>query len=93
VAHDQDAFGLVQANGHADLLEDEVLLEVVTRGGQGLGASGDDDHVSAFDVLFLQKLSDCCADPVIEAAEDSGVGHVWGSGGVEMENFFHDSLS
>jgi hypothetical protein len=89
VAHDQDTFGLVQANGHADLFEDEVLFEVVARGGQGLGSSGNDDHVSAMDALLLHELSHRGADAVIEAAEDRRVGYVWGGGRIEMEDFAH----
>ena len=57
MAHHQHAFGLVQANRHADLFQDEVLLEIVARGSESLGASGDDDHVGALDGLLLQELS------------------------------------
>ena len=46
VAHDQDAFSLVQADGHADLFENEVPFEVVARGGEGLRSSGDDNQQS-----------------------------------------------
>src|SRR6202030_2941053 len=76
VAHDQDAFGLVQADGHADLFEDEVLFEVVARGSESLGSSSDDDHIGPLDTLLLQELSHGGADAVIEAAEDGGVGYV-----------------
>jgi hypothetical protein len=68
VAHYQDTFRLVQADGHPDLLEDEILLEIVARRSQGLGSSGDDNHVGTLDTLLLQKLTHGCADPVIEAA-------------------------
>jgi hypothetical protein len=77
---DQHAFGLVQVDGHADLFEEEVLFEVVARGGEGLGSSGNGDHVGAFDALLLQELSHGRADAVIEAAEDSGVGYVRAGG-------------
>jgi hypothetical protein len=73
---DHHAFGLMQVDGHADLFEDEVLFEVVARGGEGLGSSGDGDHVGVLDALLLQELSHGGADTVIEAAEDSGVGDV-----------------
>jgi hypothetical protein len=75
---------------HADLFEDEVLFEVVARGGEGLGSSGDDDHVGALDALLLQELSHGRADAVIEAAEDGGVGHVRAGGRVEMEDLAHE---
>src|SRR6202521_3932334 len=89
VAHYHDAFGLVQADGHADLFEDEVLFEVIARGGEGLGSSGDDDHIGALDTLLLQELSHGRADTVIEAAEDGGVGYVLVGGRVEMEDLAH----
>jgi hypothetical protein len=76
MGHDHDAFGLVQVDGHADLFEDEVLFEVVARGGEGLGSAGDGDHIGVFDALLLQELSHGRADAVIEAAEDGGVGYV-----------------
>src|SRR5208283_3519142 len=91
VAHDQDALGLVQEDGHANLLQDEVPLKVVARGGEGFGSSGDDDHVGAFDPLLLQKFSHGRADAVVEAAEDGSVGYVGGGGRVEMEDLAHRS--
>ncbi len=94
VAHDQHAFGLMQANRHADLFEDEVLFEVVTRRGQGLGSAGDDDHIGALDTLLLQELSHGRADAVIEAAENGGVSYVLIGGRVKMEDLAHErSLS
>jgi hypothetical protein len=89
VAHDHDAFGLVQANRHADLFEDEVLFEVVARGSESFGSSGDDDHIGALDTLLLQELSHGRADAMIEAAEDGGVGYVLVGGRVEMEDLAH----
>src|SRR5450631_2543952 len=87
VAHDQDSLRLVQADRHANLFEDEVLLEIIAWRSQSLGASGNDDHVSALNALLLQKFSHRRADAMIEAAENSGVGYVWGGGRVEMEDF------
>ena len=89
VAHDQDTLGLVQADGHSDLFEDEVLFEVIARGSEGLGSSGDDDHIDALDSLLLQKLPHGRTDAVIEAAENGGVGHVRVGGRVEMEDLAH----
>ena len=89
VTHHEHTFGLVQADRHADLFEDEVLLEVVARGGEGFRAAGDDDHVGALDVLLLQKLSDGSADAVVETAEHGGVGYVGVGGGIEMEDLLH----
>jgi len=89
VAHHQYALGLVQSNRHADLFEDEVLLEVVARRGKSLGSAGDDYHVGALDFLFLQELSDGSADAVVEAAEHGSVGYVLVGGGVEMEDLLH----
>jgi len=43
--------------------------------------------------LLLQKLSHGCADAVIEAAEDGGIGHVRVGGRVEMEDLAHESSS
>src|SRR5258708_22377366 len=91
VAHDQHAFGLMQANRHADLFEDEVLFEVVTRRSQGLGSAGDDDHIGALDTLLLQELSHGRADAVIEAAENGGVGYVLIGRPSQNENPSHSS--
>src|ERR1700675_2600518 len=93
VARDYDAFGLVQADGHADLFEDEVLFEVVARRSEGFGSSGDDDHIGALDSLLLQKLPHGRADAVIEAAEDGSVGDVLVGGRVEMEDLAHGRYS
>src|SRR5713101_4996608 len=93
VARDHDAFGLVQPDGHSDLFEDKVLFEVVARGGESLGSSGDDDHIGALDTLLLQELSNGRADAVIEAAEDGGVGYVLVGGRVEMEDLAHGRYS
>ena len=93
VAHHHDAFRLVQTDRHADLFEDEILLEVVAGRGESLRASGNDDHVGAFDALLLQKLSHDRVDAVIEASEDGSVGRVGSGGGVEMEDFAHKNLS
>jgi hypothetical protein len=93
VAHDQDAFSLVQQDGHADLLEDEVPFEIIAWGSERLGASGDNDHVRTFDSLFLQKFPHGRADAVVETAEDGSVSHVRGGWRVEMEDFAHGHFS
>src|ERR1700675_1272016 len=93
VAHDQNTFGLMPADRPPDLFEDEVLFEVVARRSEGLGSSGDDDHVGAFDTLLLQELPHGRADAVIEAAEDGGVGYVRVGGRVEMEDLAHGRYS
>src|SRR5271166_338863 len=92
VAHDQNASGPVEQDGHADLFEDEILLEVVARRGESFGASGDDDHVGTLDGLLPQELSHGRANAVIEAAEDGGVGDVRKGGRVEMEDLAHGSV-
>ena len=89
VTHHEDSLGLVQANRHADLFEDEVLLEVVAWGGESFGAARDNDHVGALNTLLLQELSDGSADALVEAAEHGGVGYVGVGGRVEMEDLFH----
>jgi len=89
MAHDDDSRGLVQANRHADLLQDEILFEVVARRGQGLCSSGYDDHVGTLDSLFLQELSHDGADAVIEAAENRCIGYVWSGRRIEMEDLTH----
>jgi hypothetical protein len=78
MAHHEHAPGLVQSDRHADLFEDEILLEVVARRGEGLCASSNDNHVGTFDILLLQKLSHGGSDAVIETAENGGVGYVRG---------------
>src|SRR5258708_27122857 len=83
----------MQENRYAELLEDEVLFEVVTRRGQGLGSAGDDDHIGALDTLLLQELSHGRADAVIEAAENGGVGYVLIGGRVKMEDLAHERHS
>src|SRR5271166_5559543 len=92
MAHDYDAFGLVEEDGHADLFQDEVLFKVVARRGEGFGSTGDDDHVGTLDALLLQELSHCGADAVIETAEHGGIRHVRGGRRVEMEDFTHGIL-
>lgn len=76
MAHDEHAPGLVQADRHADLFENELLLEIITRRGEGFGAAGHDDHVGALNGLLLQEFSDGSADPVVEAAEHRSVGDI-----------------
>ena len=93
VTDDQDAVGLVQVDGHADLFEDEVPFEVVARGGERFGSSGDGNHVGTLDALLLQELSHRRADAVIEAAEHGRVGHVGAGGRVEMEDLLHFAMS
>ena len=68
MTHHEDAFALMQADRHANLLEDEVLLEVVAWRSQRLCSPGDDNHVGALDALLLQKFSHRHADAMIEAA-------------------------
>ncbi len=89
VTHHEDPLGLVQANRHTDLFEDEVLLEIITRRGESFGAARDNDHVGALDTLLLQELSNGSVDAMVEAAEHGGVGYVGVRGGVEMEDLFH----
>src|SRR6266849_3994713 len=84
VTHHEDPLGLVQANRHTDLFEDEVLLEIITRRGESFGAARDNDHVGALDTLLLQELSNGSVDAMVEAAEHGGVGYVGVRGGVEM---------
>src|SRR5271163_5323708 len=90
VAHDQDAFGLVQTDRHSDLFENEVLFEIIAWRGQGFGSSGDHDHVGALDTLLLQEFADNSVNAVIEAAEHRSVGYVGGGGRVEMEDLAHE---
>ena len=89
MAHDEDAFRLMQADRHPYLLEDKVLLEVIARGGQCFRASGDDDHVGVVDCLLLKKFSDGLTNAVVKAAENRGFGNVGRVGRVEMEYFSH----
>jgi len=49
-------FGLMQADGHAHLFEDEILFRSRCAGSEGLGSSGNDDHVGALDTLFLRNF-------------------------------------
>src|SRR5208337_564937 len=72
--------------------EDEVPFEVVARGSEGLGSSGNDDHIGARDRLLLQELLHRRPDAVIETAEDGGVSHVRLGGRVEMEDLAHGIL-
>ncbi|MFZ0480369.1 MAG: hypothetical protein WAL71_14590 [Terriglobales bacterium] len=89
MAHHKNALGLVQADGHADLLEDEILLEIVARGGESLGAAGNDDHVGSLNGLVLEEFSNGLADAVVETAEHRGIGDVGLGRGVEVEDFAH----
>lgn len=91
VAHDKNAFGLVETDRHADLLEDEILLEVVARGSERFGASSDDDHVGLHDALLLQKFAHGAIDAVVEAAEHGGIGDVGFGRRVEVKDFVHES--
>jgi hypothetical protein len=92
MAHNQDPFGPVQADGHSDLLENEILFEIIARRSQRLGSSGDDNHIGALDSLLLQKLSHGQADTVIKAAEHSSIRHILLSWRIEMEDFAHQAL-
>lgn len=90
VTHHEHALGLVQADRHADLLEDEVLLEIVARRGERFRAAGDDDHIRALDGLFLEELPHGSADALVETEEHGGVGDIGVGGRVEVEDFAHD---
>lgn len=93
MAHDEHAFALVQEDRHADLLEDEVFLEVVAGGSQSLSAAGDDDHVGVLNVLLLQKFAHHGANAVIETAEYGGLSDVGLSGRVEVEDLAHGDIT
>jgi len=93
VAHHEDALGLMEADRHADLLEDEVLLEVVARRSERFCPASDDDHVGALDALLLEKLADGTTDAGIEAAEHSGISDVGLGRRVEVEDFAHDDFT
>src|SRR5277367_4009883 len=89
MTHHEHAFALVQPDRHADLFKNEVLLEIVARGCESLGASGHDDHVRIFNALLLQEFSDSSVDAMVEATEDRCLGDVGGGRRVEMENLTH----
>ena len=89
VTHDEDAFRLVEANRHAYLLENEILLEVVARRRKGFRAARHDNHVSTLDALLLEKLSHHLADAVIETAKHGRISDVLAVGRVEMEDLSH----
>src|SRR5580698_206680 len=91
VAHQKHALGVVQADRHAHLFEDEVALEVIARGGQGFRAAGYDDHVRPCDALTLEKLVGGQTDALIETAEHSGIGLVRLWRRIEVEDFFHSA--
>ncbi|PYX30928.1 MAG: hypothetical protein DMG80_11180 [Acidobacteria bacterium] len=90
VAHHDYTLGLMQADRHANLFEDEILLEVVARRSESLGAPGDDDQVGTLDTLLLHKFSHGPVDAMVEAAEQGGVGYVRVGGGIEMEDLLHE---
>src|ERR1700722_7312069 len=92
VAHHHHALRLVQPDRHADLLKNEILLEVVTRRSQRLSSPGHDNHVNPFNFLLLQKLSDDRPNAMIKAAKDGRVGHVGIGGRIEVENLLHKSV-
>src|SRR6185369_9562319 len=93
MSHEKGAGRLVQQDRHADLLEDKVALEVVARGSESLGAAGDHDHIRAEDVLVLEKLLNSEPNPLIEAAEHSGVSDIGLRMGLEVKYFIHGSKS
>jgi len=45
VANQICALRLMEQDGHAHLLEDEVALKIIARRSQRFGSAGDDDHV------------------------------------------------
>jgi len=90
MTHHQNAPGLMQADRHADLLEDEVLLEVVAWRSQRLGAAGHDDHVGSLDRLLPEKLPHHLSDAGVETAENGSVSDVGIGRGVEMEDLAHE---
>jgi len=91
MAHNKNAFTLMQADGHANLLEDEVLFKVIARRGQRFGASRNHDHVRPFNSLLFQKLSDGGADAMVETGKHGRLGDVRFSRRIEMEDLAHGS--
>ena len=89
MAHQVHAWTLVEQNGHANLLENEIALEVVARRCQRLRAARNNDHVGTQDSLLLEKFLHRVPDALVEAAEHRGVGNVLIGRGVEMEDFAH----
>src|SRR5581483_5126891 len=73
MAGEDKTLGLMQQGGHANLLEDEVALEVIARRGHGFGAAGDHDHVRVGDLLAAKKLVNRLPDARVEATEDGGL--------------------
>jgi len=89
VTHDEHAFRLVEANRHAHLLENEILLEIVAGRRQRFRAACHDDHIHALDALLLEKLSHHLVNAVIETAKHGRIGDVLTVGRVEMEDLSH----
>src|SRR5215467_7079127 len=82
----------VQADGHANLFENEVLFEVVARRSQGLGSPGNDDPVGLQNSSPLEKFSRDLLHAVIEAAEHRRIGNIRIRRGIEVEEFSHREL-
>jgi hypothetical protein len=93
VTHHENTFCFVQANRHSHLLENEILLEVITRRRKGLRTAGHNDHVATHNILLAQKLTDDRTDAIVETAEHRGIRDVWIRGRVEVEDLSHIALS
>ena len=91
VAHQRDALGAMQQDGHAYLLKNEVSFEIVSRRGQRFCPAGYDDHVRAKNASFLQELVHGKPDALVEAAEHRRIRNVWISSRVEVEHLLHGS--
>src|SRR6266702_3490798 len=77
VAHQINASGAMQQDGHAYLLKNEVSFEIVSRRGQRFCPAGYDDHVRAKNASFLQELVHGKPDALVEAAEHRRIRDVW----------------
>ena len=91
--HQDRQLGSVQADGFADLLDDEFAIRFVFGAGEAFGSAGDFDGVGIENALALEVLRKTELKAVIEAPDDGGVAMVFFARSVGMVDLLHFFLS
>src|SRR5215467_10162170 len=89
VAHENHTTTSVQIDGEPDLFEDEVSFEIITWGGQRLGATRNHDHIGLSNCVTLQELAYGQVDSMIKTAKYRRPSHIRFRCGVKVKDFPH----
>jgi hypothetical protein len=92
VSRENDAFGRVQADGFADLIEDEFAIGIAFGRGDALGSAGDFDRIRPEDANMLEKFAKREIEAVVITPDDGGVAEVSFAGSVEVEDLAHGEI-